>query len=325
MKLQKRHREPVAGVVLVGNHEAMNMTDDLRYVDPREFAAFANANSARLRERVYQDNRGRLWRPTGPVTAMTASAIHKAGWQRIRSASSSISGVEPARRAWAMDDRQPRGRQDRRHRVRHGGITSAMPEPDRRHQSPHGGALTAATVRGLDPLRPIRASMVPGLVTRRPDAAGQALAPSSRLATPPRESSIDDELATVLRSYGARRLVIGHTPNLSGIMISHGARLCGSIPGSRAITAASLAIWRSSAAARCRTTSTLAAAARPGEMVIVRLAMMLAATIVAAAASAQAAPKTLFADNSMLRLTIAGPISRSLSRAGSIASRVTRS
>jgi len=44
-------------------------------------------------------------------------------------------------------------------------------------------------------------------------------------------------------------------------------------------------------------------------MVIVRLAMMLAATIVASAASAQAAPKPLFADNSMLRLTIAGPIS----------------
>lgn len=40
--------------VLIGNHEAMNMLGDLRYVHPGEYQAFVNRNSARLRERYYE-------------------------------------------------------------------------------------------------------------------------------------------------------------------------------------------------------------------------------------------------------------------------------
>lgn len=38
---------------LVGNHEAMNMLGDLRYVAPGEYAAFANANSPKQQERAW--------------------------------------------------------------------------------------------------------------------------------------------------------------------------------------------------------------------------------------------------------------------------------
>lgn len=39
---------------LIGNHEAMNIEGDLRYTDPREFAAFATSRSTRTRNSYYQ-------------------------------------------------------------------------------------------------------------------------------------------------------------------------------------------------------------------------------------------------------------------------------
>ena len=143
MKLQKE--APRSGgrvVVLVGNHEAMNMTDDLRYVDPGEYAAFATPKSARLRERVYQDNREAIvaaYRAKSPT--MTSDAIHQA-WL----AEYPLGKLEH-QAAWS-----PRGelgrwtianrgsRQDRRHRIRpRRDQRSLCSFPDRRDQSPHGG------------------------------------------------------------------------------------------------------------------------------------------------------------------------------------------
>ena len=43
-----------AVTVLIGNHEAMNMTDDLRYVHPGEYAAFKDKDSVERRKFYYQ-------------------------------------------------------------------------------------------------------------------------------------------------------------------------------------------------------------------------------------------------------------------------------
>src|ERR1700742_2951324 len=58
MRLQKEaaraHGQLIA---MVGNHEAMNLTGDLRYVSAADFAAYADSGSALRRERGYDSNR----------------------------------------------------------------------------------------------------------------------------------------------------------------------------------------------------------------------------------------------------------------------------
>ena len=56
---------------LVGNHEAMNVLGDLRYVDPGEYAAFRGANSSKLQ--------GRAWSVLSDSTRRTDDA-YKAQW-----------------------------------------------------------------------------------------------------------------------------------------------------------------------------------------------------------------------------------------------------
>lgn len=54
MRLETQARRAHGYVhALIGNHEAMNMLGDLRYTTPGEFAAFADANSARRRNEYY--------------------------------------------------------------------------------------------------------------------------------------------------------------------------------------------------------------------------------------------------------------------------------
>ena len=57
-RLQKRAVKDGGEVVtLIGNHEAMNVTGDLRYVHPGEYEAFKKPTSKRFRDAVYEANR----------------------------------------------------------------------------------------------------------------------------------------------------------------------------------------------------------------------------------------------------------------------------
>jgi len=58
MKLQSQAAKAGGRVVtLLGNHEAMNLMGDLRYVTPEIYGTFAGAQSEKIRERAYQDYR----------------------------------------------------------------------------------------------------------------------------------------------------------------------------------------------------------------------------------------------------------------------------
>lgn len=223
MRLQKQAPKQGGRVIaLVGNHEAMNMTGDLRYTVPADFEEYATPDSAALRERLYQARKAEVearYRAKDP--AMTGPAIHDA-WIKA----TPLGWVEQ-RLAWAANgdvgrwvDRNPAIALVDGTLFVHGGLSAeysklTLDDINRKvgdslrniDRSP-GSILT-------DPLGPL---WYRGLITRDPKVT--EIAPGG----PPRPS-IEAELGTVLKAYGAKRIVVGHTPNLKGIQILNGGKL----------------------------------------------------------------------------------------------------
>lgn len=210
-------------VVVLGNHEAMNLLGDFRYTTPGEFAAFATANSAELRDRVYEQNRAALEKAAQASNpALTPQQIrdswmvqHPLGWveHKLAWAPSGELGK------WAT--RNPAIAKIGGTLFVHGGISAEyakipLGEVNRRVQRAMAIGDAGPTTVLEDPLGPL---WYRGLVARDPDAeAARTRAKSPSLAP-------DRELDAVLAAYGAQRLVVGHTPDLKGIQILDGGRL----------------------------------------------------------------------------------------------------
>ena len=229
MRLQGQARRSGGRVVVVvGNHEAMNMTDDLRYVHRGEFAAFVNASSDRLRRRVYEANKAAIvagHRTTSP--AMSEAAIRDA-WL-----ATNPPGKLEHQAAWSPGGElgqwtiaNPAVARIGDNLFVHGGISiryAGVPvdEINRLAAAALASRTEAPTAIIHDPFGPL---WYRGYATRAIDSEARAAAPGQpqpAAAYPPPE----EELATVLRSTGAKRMVIAHTPNRAGIAIRHGGRL----------------------------------------------------------------------------------------------------
>jgi hypothetical protein len=227
--LQQLQKEaPRAGgkaIVVLGNHEAMNLLGDFRYTTPGEFAAFADSQSAARRERVYQANRaqleafyrGRDPRLTPDQVHASWLAEHPLGWVEHKLAWSP--GGELGK--WAA--RNPAVIKIGGTLFVHGGISAEFAKVPLAEVNRRVAAAMAAGSGGPasilnDPLGPL---WYRGLVIRDADAeAERALAkPPAAHLTP------DQELDAALTAYGAQRLVIGHTPSLKGIQLSPDGRL----------------------------------------------------------------------------------------------------
>jgi len=233
MRLQ-REAPRVGGrvVALVGNHEAMNMTRDLRYVSAGDYAAFVTPNSERLRAEVYDASRERI-----------AAAYHKQNpkldGEAIRRAwlAAVPLGQIEHERAWAPDG-------EIGHWVManpavivldgalfvHGGISAAyarlsLATINQRVAEALGRQDESPDAIINDPSGPL---WYRGLTAKAGQGAQASeddeLAGKSTLLKSPNPSA-EDELDLVLKAYGARRMVIGHTPILSGIATLYGGKL----------------------------------------------------------------------------------------------------
>jgi hypothetical protein len=210
-------------VTLVGNHEAMNVTDDLRYVSAGDYAAFATKDSAALRDRLYGANEAAIeaaYRQKDP--AMTPDAIRQA-WL-----AATPLGMIEHQQAWHPDGRIGRWVANNPAVVLidgtvfvHGGIGAAYDgmSIDAINRKVDDALKARDTTDGAiinDPFGPL---WYRGLVSRDADPDAPKPPPGAPQLT------IDQELDQVLAAYGAKRMVIAHTPILSGITITHDGRL----------------------------------------------------------------------------------------------------
>ncbi|MFL6758709.1 metallophosphoesterase [Sphingomonas sp.] len=212
-------------IVVLGNHEAMNLLGDNRYTTPGEYAAFVDGQSAARRERVYQANRAaleaaaRIANPKATAEQVRAAwmAEHPLGWVEHRLAWSPSGELGK----WAT--RNPAIARVGGTLFAHGGLSAEyarlpMEEVNRRVASAMAAGDDSPASILSDPLGPL---WYRGLVTADPDA--QAARAAAKPATPP--LTPEQELGAVLAAYHAQRLVVAHTPGLAGIQILFGGRL----------------------------------------------------------------------------------------------------
>ena len=214
MRLQREAPRAHGRVVtLIGNHEAMNVTDDLRYVSAGDYAAFVDRGSAGLREQVYQRNKAVIEAAYRQRDAtMTDDAIKQA-WLSVTPL-----GMLEHQAAWHPDGKIGRWVIGNPAVVLLDGNLFV-----------HGGICQPYTGT---PLAEINSKVAAALAAHAttPDAiindeAGPLWCRRLAIAPTPPEPTLAEQLDQVLAAYGAKRIVIGHTPILSGIAVLEGGRL----------------------------------------------------------------------------------------------------
>lgn len=205
MRLEPQARRAGGYVhALIGNHEAMNMYGDLRYVHPGEYAAFTTPRSARTRDQYYRRYVQALRRSPPASGLPTFDAAYRAQWD----AEHPLGWVEH-REAWG-----PRGHYGRwiaSHdaviRVNdslfmHGGLGpafAAVPRP-----TMNQAVIAALQGRPMQAYADILENQEGPLwyrgLSQNPEATETA------------------NLQNVLRSQGVARVIVGHTKVTSTVL-----------------------------------------------------------------------------------------------------------
>jgi len=211
-------------IVVLGNHEAMNLLGDFRYTTAGEYAAFADGQSEARRNRVYDLNKAAIeasYRAKDPK--LTEDAIRHAwmaetplGWVEHKLA------WQPTGELGQWARRNPAIAKVGNTLFVHGGLSAEYAKIPLDEVNGRVAAAMAAADESpksilSDPLGPL---WYRGLVTK--DA--QAEAERGPVTSTPRPTQ-EQELTAILGAYGAKRLVIGHTPILTGIAITNGGQL----------------------------------------------------------------------------------------------------
>jgi hypothetical protein len=199
VKLRKQAKKAGGYVhLLIGNHEAMNVEGDLRYVTPAEFAAFTTKNSARYRELQWQRQLEWMKANTPNFAELDLDAYRKEWEKQVP-----LGWVEH-RQAWSVNGEYGKYVEGNQVAVQindtiflHGGISakycklSLETMTDEVHSALKQNDRTVQTIVD-DPLGPLW-------------YRGLALEKES-------DEIFSQTLDNILDRYGAKRIVVGHTP-----------------------------------------------------------------------------------------------------------------
>jgi hypothetical protein len=212
-------------IVVLGNHEAMNLIGDYRYTTPGEYAAFVDDRSVARREREYAANRKKL-----EAAARAVNPNVKPSDVLDQFMARTPLGFIEHRNAWRPSGWIGKWATQNPAIVKvgtilfvHGGLSAEyakvpMEEINRRIAAAMASGDDSPASLLTDPLGPL---WYRGLVANDPDSQAEraAMKPPS-VALP-----ADQELDAVLTAYGAKHLVIGHTPSLKGIQMLDDGKL----------------------------------------------------------------------------------------------------
>lgn len=228
--LQKLQRDaPKRGgkvIVLLGNHEAMMMTRDYRYVHPGETAVFADKQSEARREKVYEANKEAIVAAYRKNTPNIAEVAVRSAWMTTKPL-----GMLEYEFAWSPLGELGKWALGNPAVVKlgdtlfvHGGLSAAfvqLPIDEINRQ-----VVAALKAQDEGPTAIINHPQGPlwyrGLISRG-DGDEATNAPTPTGATGP--LPIDQEIDLVLKSYGVKRIVVGHTPSTTGIIEGGGGKL----------------------------------------------------------------------------------------------------
>ncbi len=231
--LMRLQREAQAGggrvVALVGNHEAMMLTGDLRYVSPGEYAAFADRDSNRRRDQVYKANKARIEAHYRGSDKLLEDEEIRQKWL-----AATPRGMLEHQAAWHPDGfigrwviGNPAVALIDGTLFVHAGISAAY--VGRSLDAINNAVAAALAARETLPESIINDPFGPlwyrGLA--RSASGGGIADPEDKPAAAKDTAAVsqEDALAGVLQAMGARRMVIAHTPNPSGILLLYGDRL----------------------------------------------------------------------------------------------------
>lgn len=196
---------------LIGNHEAMNIEGDLRYVHPGEYAAFADRRSASRRNQYYRRTITHLRRNPPPSGLPVFDDAWRAQWEAAHPL-----GYVEHRTAWAPDGRYGRWVANHDSVIRindtlflHGGLGPSFVAAPRQAMN---DAVRAALRGSPDPAYPDIVTNQEGPLWYR----GLALNA---------ESAERAHLDALMAQHGVSRVVVGHTKVTSAVLPRFGGRV----------------------------------------------------------------------------------------------------